>query len=104
VPTISNGEMMANSQGELSPSDKGTLDKWLSDHTPVCPVSKDSDWWYRSYLILKVSYRDTGQGAGQGSRAYAEVAFVCLACGYLMYVDAAVIGIIQYSGSVDSNG
>ncbi len=87
---------MPDVNGVLSPSEKQHIGACISNKIPFtrrgCPVCSSPEWSIADHIVAPSVVNSTG--VGLGSYPYPQ-AMLISECGYTMYLNLVVVGIIQ---------
>ena len=85
---------MPDYNGILTLEDRQIIDSWLKDQwrTGSCPVCRKRNWVLADHVVTPMLY--TGVGLTQGA-GYPQIMVICQVCGYTVYVNAVIAGIVQ---------
>lgn len=75
--------------------DKKAVQKWLQQKwtgPASCPISGDNNWTVADDFVQPMKY-STG-GLSIGGRGYPLVMVVCSTCGYTLFLNAIVMGLL----------
>ncbi|MBM3142026.1 MAG: hypothetical protein FJ005_03115 [Chloroflexi bacterium] len=95
---------MPDSQGKLSDDEKKKVVSWLKNkwkEPAVCPYSKDSEWIIGGHLVAPTNYSKVG--AVIGGDAYPLVMVICKNCGYTVFLNAVMVGILPTKEQIDAH-
>lgn len=74
----------------------GKLEQFRPGLRARCPVSGDTNWIVGDYLVHTPTH--TGQWPVVGGPAYLYVQVICQSCGYTMFLNAVLFGLIPQGG------
>lgn len=66
--------------------------KWKALHN--CPISGDNNWSIADHIVQSMTYV-RGGGLAIGGPGYPVVMVVCLSCGYTLFFNAVVMGLVE---------
>lgn len=69
--------------------------QWLKEHwteSNKCPISGHNMWQLAEHLVYPLTY--TGRGILVGGPTYPQVMLICGGCGYTIYLNAAMMGLV----------
>jgi len=98
---------MPDKTGKLTDADLAKVVDWLSKYTPggdaKCPLCGSTEWAIGHHLLQPVTLGGNLnlQLAGIG---YPQVALMSIPCGYTMFVNAVVAGVLQSNSPVTNVG
>jgi hypothetical protein len=96
---------MPDWEGKLLPDEATRLQDWFRTRwrNPVCPVSNERNWVTGERLVQSPIYKGNSyETLTQGDITYVYVVLICAGCGYTVFVNATVAGILPPKGG--SNG
>ncbi len=87
---------MPDAQGKLSSEDKEKIQKWLKEKwkaSNLCPISQDNKWIINDYVTTPMNFG--GGGMIVGGQVTPQIMMICASCGYTLYFNAMVMGILK---------
>ena len=91
---------MPDTSGRLSPDEKEKAERWLSTYWTRdnrCPISGHNNWAFGEHIVQPVASVRAGEILGVAS--YPQIMLICQDCGYTIYFNAVVMGIVSGAGS-----
>ena len=94
---------MPDKEGKLSSKEREKAQAWIREHWKNwrCPFSGDTDWKLGEHLARVNIPRDGGLGIS--SEYYPYLAVMCSGCGYTVFINAVVVGIMSPTKRVKEN-
>jgi len=94
-------------EGQAEEQDKPEVDKskvqaWLQEKwtgLKTCPVSGDNNWIIADDLLQPMIHASGGLRVG--GRGYPLVMLICRTCGYTMFLNAVLMGLLDSSSGDD---
>jgi hypothetical protein len=96
---------MPDASGKLSPEDKNKIIAWLTRDgrpTPICPICGTQEWAIADHVTQPITVGGAGGGLVLGGVGYPNIMVVSTRCGYTMYVNAVIAGILPAAGSSEN--
>lgn len=93
---------MPNSDGRLTEEDHQKAQEWLRLHwtrNRICPMSDHNAWEIGAQVVAAPPF--AGRAMTQKGIVYPTIPVTCSVCGYTLYFNAVVMGIVAPE---DSNG
>ena len=87
---------MPDSSGRLTPEEKETVRQWIDSNwtgSDFCPISGHNDWIIVDHIVRPIA----GSTLLSGSN-YPQVMLVCQGCGYTIYFNAVLMGLVPGGG------
>jgi hypothetical protein len=81
---------------EMTPKQRGDAVAWLKKHSPegtTCPLCKNNGWIIPGHLVTPVVH--SGGVILGGTPNYPQFMAVCTTCGYTIYMNAVLSGIME---------
>ena len=91
---------MPDSSGRLTQEDQDAVQQWLATNwhrNQRCPISGHNNWFTAEHIVQPTA--TTGGSVVLGGTGYPQVMVICQGCGYTMYFNAVVIGLLPGGGS-----
>jgi len=88
---------MPDSSGKLTLEEKQKVTQWIVEHwsvvTTSCPICGSKDWELSEHLVQPLTF-STGSVL-VGGASYPQAMLISKKCGYTMYFNVMVMGIVQ---------
>jgi hypothetical protein len=95
---------MPDPEGRLSEEEKDTIRAWLDERWVVqsraCPISGHREWIVADHLVH--IFRYTPRGFVIGGPTYPHAAVICRGCGYTLFFNAVMIGLVPAGSEKES--
>lgn len=87
---------MPDLEGRLSENEKGTIEEWLKERWKqerlACPISGHRDWIIADHLVQMFIHRP--KMFAIGGPTYPHALVICSGCGYTVFFNAVMIGLV----------
>jgi len=91
---------MPDYQGLLLPEERDRADAWFRTNWRIsrCPIcgQNQGNWSLADHVVVPISWSITG--ALLGGATYPQVMVNCGVCGYTVYINAIIAGIVPRNG------
>jgi hypothetical protein len=88
---------MPDAAGKLTTEEHKKVQDWVAKFSPggdaKCPICQTSTWFINPHLVQPVTL-GAGFGLQLGGIGYPQITMNCIQCGYTMFLNAVMVGII----------
>jgi hypothetical protein len=88
---------MPDPTGKLTPEELKKAHDWLAKYSPgaetACPICRSTTWIIAEHLVQPVTLR-AGLSIQLGGLSYPQVMVISNPCGYTMFLNAVLVGIL----------
>ncbi len=96
---------MPDKDGKLTPEDVKKVDEYLAKYSPggeaICPICRSTNWYLNERLVQPVTL-GPALGMQIGGVGYPQVMLNSNPCGYTMFINAVMLGIVGGSQSEET--
>jgi hypothetical protein len=97
---------MSEDTNKLSEDEKERVKAWLREkwrNPAICPICGSKEWLVGDHLVQPITM-GKDRGLQLGGISYPQVMVISPTCGYTMFLNAVVVGLVPTAAELEKKG